>query len=169
MSCELKRSLTSNNIAVLYAVFEYSADKDSVLYVKKDDYDNCNIDSPLEKYTDDHTVFQFNHSGPNYFISGVKENCQKNQKVHIVVLADRSGKGNVSSPPPAPSGEVPPSPAPVEQESPPPPPQGSVDINPTPAPSQESSPPSPSGASLIDMNVVGSIGAFIGSVILLVS
>ncbi|GAA0185401.1 hypothetical protein LIER_32689 [Lithospermum erythrorhizon] len=138
-------------------LFVYYADKDSVLLVKKEDYDNCNTDSPLKKYTDGHTVFQFNHSGPHYFISGVKEHCQKNEKVHIVVMADRSGKGSnqtVSSPPPAPSAEVPPSSAPGGQEAPP------------PAPSQESSPPSPSGASLIDMSVVGSIGAFIGSVLL---
>ncbi|XP_055823031.1 early nodulin-like protein 1 [Solanum dulcamara] len=145
--------------------FNYSPDKDSVLLVNKADFDNCNTASPLEKYSDGHSVVKLNHSGPYYFISGVHDNCVKNQKLHLVVMADRSNnKTGASSPPPSPSADdVPPSPAPSGEEAPSPP------TNPTPAPSQESSPPSPpkNGASSIVMSFVGSTAAFVGSSILL--
>ncbi|CAN4102753.1 unnamed protein product [Withania somnifera] len=145
--------------------FSYSADKDSVLLVNKADFDNCNTASPIEKYSDGHSVIKFNHSGPYYFISGVHDNCVKNQKLHVVVMADRSNNKTGAAPPPSPSAdEVPPAPAPSGEEAPSPP-TGSVEINPTPAPSQESSPPK-NGASSIVMNLVGS-AAFVGSSILL--
>ncbi|MCD7450952.1 hypothetical protein HAX54_009100 [Datura stramonium] len=149
--------------------FNYPADKDSVLLVNKPDFDNCNTASPIEKYSDGHSVIKFNHSGPYYFISGVHDNCVKNQKLHVVVMADRSSNKTAASPPPSPSADdVPPSPAPSSEEAPSPP-TGSVEINPTPAPSQESSPPSPpkNGASSIVMSFVGSTAAFVGSSILL--
>ncbi|CAN4104060.1 unnamed protein product [Withania somnifera] len=152
--------------------FNYSADKDSVLLVDKADYDNCNTASPTKKYSDGHSVFKFSHSGPYYFISGVHDNCVKNQKLHVVVMADRSSSNNNkigASPPPSPSvDEVPPALAPSGEEAPSPP-TGSAEINPTPAPSQESSPPSPpkNGASSIIMSFVGSTAAFVGSSILL--
>ncbi|KAM3302508.1 early nodulin-like protein 3 [Capsicum chacoense] len=149
--------------------FHYSADKDSVLLVNKADFDNCNTASPIEKYSDGHSVFKFNHSGSYYFISGVHDNCVKNQKLHVVVMADRSHNTKTgASPPPSPSvDDVPPAPAPAPSgEEAPSPPTGSVEINPTPAPSQESSPPK-NGASSIVMSFVGSTAAFVGSSILL--
>ncbi|KAL3333490.1 hypothetical protein AABB24_033522 [Solanum stoloniferum] len=151
--------------------FNYSADKDSVLLVNKADFDNCNTASPIEKYSDGHSVVKFNHSGPYYFISGVHDNCVKNEKLYLVVMADRSHHNQtaVSSPPPSPSvDEVPPSPAPSGEEAPSPP-SDSGETNPTPAPSQESSPPSPpkNGASSIVMSFAGSAAAFVGSYILL--
>ncbi|XP_006366038.1 early nodulin-like protein 3 [Solanum tuberosum] len=150
--------------------FHYSADKDSVLLVNKADFDNCNTASPIEKYSDGHSVVKFNHSGPYYFISGVHDNCVKNEKLYLVVMADRSHHNQTaSSPPPSPSvDEVPPSPAPSGEEAPSPP-SDSGETNPTPAPSQESSPPSPpkNGASSIVMSFIGSAAAFVGSSILL--
>uniref|UniRef100_A0A0V0H6Y7 Putative early nodulin-like protein 2-like n=1 Tax=Solanum chacoense TaxID=4108 RepID=A0A0V0H6Y7_SOLCH len=147
--------------------FHYSADKDSVLLVNKADFDNCNTASPIEKYNDGHSVVKFNHSGPYYFISGVHDNCVKNEKLYLVVMADRSHHNQTaSSPPPSPSvDEVPPSPAPSGEEAP----SDSGETNPTPAPSQESSPPSPpkNGVSSIVMSFVGSAAAFVGSSILL--
>lgn len=171
-------------------LFVYSRDKDSVLSVTKEDYDNCSTDRPLQKFTDGNTVFTFNHSGPYYFISGVKDNCLKNEKIIVVVMADRSklapapngtvaapppsnetmaapppSNETTASPPPPPSAEVPPSPAPATGESSPPP-SGSVEINPTPAPSEQSSPPK-NGASSIFVSFIGSLGALAGSSLLL--
>lgn len=148
--------------------FNYSADKDSVLIVNKADFDNCNTASPIEKYSDGHSVVKLSRSGPYYFISGVHDNCVKNQKLHVVVMAERRNNNKTgASPPPSPSADdVPPSPAPSSEEAPSPPPTSSVELNPTPAPSQESSPPK-NGASSIVMSFVGSTAAFIGSSILL--
>ncbi|KAK4420741.1 Early nodulin-like protein 1 [Sesamum alatum] len=149
-------------------MFVYAGDKDCVLHVTKDDYTNCNTAAPLEKFTDGHTVFKFNQSGPHYFISGVADNCHKNEKLVVVVMADRSknySNGTVPSSPPAPSPEVsPPSPAPAGEESPSPP--SGVEINPSPAPSQESSPPK-NGASSFALGVFGTIAAFLGSSLVL--
>lgn len=132
-------------------MFNYSPDQDSVLRVSQEDYTNCNTDSPASKFNDGHTVFKFNQSGPFYFISGNKDNCIKNEKVVVIVLADRNQTSTATPPSPAPSGEA----------SPPPPAPGTVQINPTPAPeSDQTPPPPPSGASSIFISFIGSIGAF---------
>ncbi|KAJ8532595.1 hypothetical protein K7X08_012518 [Anisodus acutangulus] len=138
--------------------FNYPADKDSVLLVNKEDFDNCNTASPIEKYCDGHSVVKLNHSGTFYFISGAHDNCTKNQKLHVVVMADRSNKTAASPPSPS-ADDVPPSLAPSGEEAPSPP-TGSVEINPTPAPCKN-------GASSIVMSFVGSTTAFIGSSIIL--
>lgn len=118
------------------AVFVYQPNQDSVLYVTKDAYDSCNNESYISKYVDGHTVFRLNQSGPFHFISGVKDNCLKNEKLVVVVLADRSNK-TAPSPSPSEGGS---SPAPSGEESPSPP-AGTVEINPSPAPTSETSPP----------------------------
>ncbi|PIN15130.1 hypothetical protein CDL12_12229 [Handroanthus impetiginosus] len=134
-------------------LFVYDANHDSVLHVTKDDYTNCNTGAPLEKFTDGHTVFKFNQSGPYYFISGVSDNCHKNEKMVVVVMADRSGH---NSTPPIPSS---PSPAPGEES-----PSG-VTI----APSQDSSPPkAKNDASSSVSAVLGTVAAFVGSSLVLV-
>ncbi|WOG92067.1 hypothetical protein DCAR_0311324 [Daucus carota subsp. sativus] len=130
-------------------VFNYAADQDSVLYVTKDDYTNCNTAYPINKFTDGHTVYKFNQSGPHYFISGNEEHCKKNEKLVVIVLADRGSKyGN--SPPPLESNPSPPpysySPPPVESIPPPtysnsPPP---VESNSSPPPTGEQNPDTPS-------------------------
>ncbi|GAB2229975.1 hypothetical protein Droror1_Dr00014231 [Drosera rotundifolia] len=102
-------------------LFVYSASSDSVLRVTKDDYKNCNTSSYIEKYTNGHTVFTFNQSGPYYFISGDKDNCLKNEKLVVAVLADRSKKT-----PPSSSTKPTASPAPSAVHSPPPPSLNSV-------------------------------------------
>uniref|UniRef100_A0A1S3YEC4 Early nodulin-like protein 1 n=2 Tax=Nicotiana TaxID=4085 RepID=A0A1S3YEC4_TOBAC len=149
-------------------LFVYPADKDSVLLVTKEDYANCSTTAPLEKYSDGHSIFNLTHSGPFYFISGVHDNCVKNEKFQVVVMADRSiNNQTVTSPSSSPSpstAEVPPAPAPSDEGATSPP-TGSVDINPSPTPSQESSPPKNSACSIV-MSFVGSVGAFIGSSIL---
>lgn len=132
-------------------VFNYAANQDSVLYVTKDDYTNCNTANPVKKYTDGHTVFKFEQSGPHYFISGNEEHCHKNEKLVVVVLADRSNK-NGNSPPPAESN---PSPPPTSEESPP------SDNNPT------SSHKNGAAALSSVISFLCSVGAFLGSSLLL--
>ncbi|XP_047968924.1 early nodulin-like protein 3 [Salvia hispanica] len=147
-------------------LFVYSSDHDSVLRVSKEDYESCNTEKPLDKFTDGHTVYKLNASGPHYFISGVADNCHKNEKLIVVVMADRSkhDSNGTHSPSPSPSPTpsppedmTPPSPAPAGEESPPPPP--AEESNPTPAPSEES-PPHKNGAG---SGVVGSIALFFAS------
>ncbi|KAF7112186.1 hypothetical protein RHSIM_RhsimUnG0252400 [Rhododendron simsii] len=75
--------------------FHYPAQKDSVLQVTKEDYDNCNTEKPVKKSNDGHTAFKFEQSGAFYFISGVKDNCLKNEKLVVVVMADRSGASSI--------------------------------------------------------------------------
>ncbi|GFZ12502.1 early nodulin-like protein 9 [Actinidia rufa] len=61
-------------LSIQEGVFEYPAEKDSVLQVTKKDYTNCNTASPMREFKDNgHTVFKFDQSGPFYFISGVEE------------------------------------------------------------------------------------------------
>ena len=139
------------------AVFNYKGNEDSVLQVKSEDYATCNTDSPIAKYSDGHTVFTFKQSGAHYFISGNKDHCNKNEKLVVVVLADRSNRntnGTANSPLPPPS----PAPSPVETASSPP----TATLSPSPG----SEPPSPSGASSILVNLAG-IGAFMASSLVL--
>ncbi|KAF3453512.1 hypothetical protein FNV43_RR03952 [Rhamnella rubrinervis] len=152
---------------VIENIFVYPSGQDSVLLVNKDDYANCNTDKPIEKYTDGHTVFQLKKSGPYYFISGNKDNCHNNEKLVVIVLAQRSNhysnETNAPAPPPSSTNETTPSPAPSGES----PPAGSVNINPTPAPESEQIPPPPSGASSLFMSFIGCIGAFATSTSLL--
>ncbi|KAL8172416.1 hypothetical protein V2J09_024220 [Rumex salicifolius] len=117
-------------------VFVYHGD--SVLRVTKDDYTNCNTASPLEKHTDGHTVFTFSKSGPYYFISGNQDNCKKNEKLAVVVLADRTKKA----------------PSPSPSSSPPAPPTDGNPASPTPE-----TPSTPNDAASFAMGIVGSVGA----------
>ncbi|KAI7747399.1 hypothetical protein M8C21_002320 [Ambrosia artemisiifolia] len=100
-------------------LFMYDDDEDSVLEVSKEDYDKCNTENPIAKHDDGHTVIKLDRSGPHYFISGVADHCKNyNEKVTVVVMADRSHKSPPESPPsPAPSGEE--SPSPPADEKPP--------------------------------------------------
>ncbi|GAB4846194.1 hypothetical protein Ancab_025192 [Ancistrocladus abbreviatus] len=130
-------------------LFVYPKSSDSVERATKVEYDSCNTSSYIEKYTDGRTVFTFNQSGPYYFISGNRDNCLKNEKLAVVVLADR-GKKNVPNPasPPSPSA---PAPAPAAEQ----PPSPSI---PSPAPSTES--PTKNDAASIAISFIGSVGAF---------
>lgn len=121
-------------------MFNYQAGKDSVVQVSKEDYNNCNAASPIAKYSDGHSVVKLTQSGPHYFISGLVENCKNNEKIVIVVMADRSHRSPPSSPPsPAPAGEESPPPPSSEGSPSPPPAPATEDNNPTPAPNVASS------------------------------
>ncbi|KAF6137813.1 hypothetical protein GIB67_040521 [Kingdonia uniflora] len=90
-------------------IFKYKKGSNSVLVVTKENFDKCNISSPLKSLDDGNSSFKIEKSGPLYFISGNQDNCTKGQKIVIVVLAIRS-------PPPAPLAPAPgarsPSPSP---------------------------------------------------------
>ncbi|KAJ8435917.1 hypothetical protein Cgig2_013264 [Carnegiea gigantea] len=142
-------------------LFVYHPANDSVLRVTKENYDSCNTTSPLEKYTDGHTEIKFNQSGPYYFISGNKDDCLKNEKLVVVVLADRTKK---ASSPPSPPPSSTPAPAPTTAS----PPAPSTDEGGAAAPSAESHPPkSVAAPSMLGLSFVGSLGAFVGSTLLL--
>ncbi|XP_062169544.1 early nodulin-like protein 4 [Alnus glutinosa] len=70
-------------------VFKYKKGSDSVLVVNQDDYNSCNKKNPIKKLEDGDSEFSFDKSGPFYFISGKDQNCEKGQKLIVVVLAVR--------------------------------------------------------------------------------
>ena len=145
-------------------VFNYQSGQDSVLYVKSEDYASCNIDSPYAKYSDGHTVYKLNQSGPHFFISGNKDNCNKNEKLTVIVLADRNKNTNqtTTASPPSPQTSSSPSAAPTGQD------QGqspTSDTNQTPSPVSE--PPPPNAAASAFVSLAGSVGAFMASVLVL--
>ncbi|CAN6458038.1 unnamed protein product [Victoria cruziana] len=71
-------------------LFVYQSSSDSVLQVSRDDFNNCNTATPIAAFSDGRTSFTFHRSGSYYFISGVEDNCKKNEKLVVVVLADRN-------------------------------------------------------------------------------
>nr|CAB3468768.1 unnamed protein product [Digitaria exilis] len=113
-------------------LFVYPKETDSVLLVEPAAYNACNTSSYVNKFDDGNTVFTFDHSGPFFFISGNESNCRANEKLIVVVLADRT-------PPGAPPTMSPPSPAPFPSPSSPPPAAA--------APAMSPSSPPPSGGS----------------------
>ncbi|KAD4178903.1 hypothetical protein E3N88_27494 [Mikania micrantha] len=147
-------------------LFKYQANEDSVVQVSESDYKNCSTASPIAKYSDGHTMIKLDQSGPHYFISGVVDHCKNNEKVLIIVLADRSNRSS-EAPSPSPPAATPPAlpPAPASEELPSPPPAPGApepDLTPAPTPSEENPPPPPNGASLVIVNFVCSFGAFVG-------
>ncbi|CAO2182661.1 unnamed protein product [Urochloa humidicola] len=111
--------------------FTYQAGSDSVLLVEKNAYDGCDTSAPMDTFSDGNTVFTFTRSGPYYFISGNKDNCNRGEKLIVVVMADRAAVGNDTQPPAAAAG-LPPSPnGPFSTYSPPPP--FGIDISPAAA------------------------------------
>ncbi|KAJ7948331.1 Early nodulin-like protein [Quillaja saponaria] len=98
--------------------FKYKKGSDSILVVTKYDYYSCNTKNPIQTLNDGDSTFKFDRSGPFFFISGNGDNCQKGQRVTIVVLAARdkphrpppSSPTPVASPPavvPSPKAESP--------------------------------------------------------------
>ncbi|TMW94302.1 hypothetical protein EJD97_010463 [Solanum chilense] len=114
-------------------LFKYKQGADSVLEVSKDDYDKCNTGNPIKKMEDGNSIFTLDRSGPFYFISGNKDNCDKGQKLQIVVISAR----NQGKPPQTPAPGV----APPSNGSTTPPSTPSGGSTPAAAPSKGSSTP----------------------------
>ncbi|THU47969.1 hypothetical protein C4D60_Mb09t21280 [Musa balbisiana] len=125
-------------------LFAYLPDEDSVLLVNADAYNSCNTSSFVDFFNDGNTVFTFTRSGHFYFISGKKDNCEKNEKLVVVVMADRSNSSSLA-------------PAPLPASASPPPPYGWVVEEPT------AQPPPPNGASSRVVGMVSTIGAVLGA------
>ncbi|XP_068338055.1 early nodulin-like protein 3 [Pyrus communis] len=137
--------------------FKYKKGSDSVLVVNKDDYFSCNTQNPIQKLDGGDSDFTLDRSGPFYFISGQNGNCQKGQKLLVIVLAPRHPKPPVL-PPPTTSPTAPPQPYHPPAASPPqgpglpPAAGGPVSLSPSPvittppsaSPGPGSSQPSPS-------------------------
>ncbi|KAK6913036.1 Phytocyanin domain, partial [Dillenia turbinata] len=73
--------------------------KDSVMEVSESEYKKCNSTQPLFFSNTGNTVFQLDHSGPFYFISGVSGHCERGQKMIIKVLTSEefsSGRSSAS-------------------------------------------------------------------------
>ncbi|CAH9138867.1 unnamed protein product, partial [Cuscuta epithymum] len=113
-----------------------SPNNDSVLLVTKEQYKECNKNH-LGERKDGNTSFTLNHSGHFYFISGSRDRCNKNEKLEVVVMADRRHRSSAPSPSPL-VPEVTPSPAPNRKVTPP------TEKAPSPSPSGPEAPmPSP--------------------------
>ncbi|RZC08951.1 early nodulin-like protein 2 [Glycine soja] len=117
-------------------VFKYNKGSDSVLEVKKEDYDKCNKTNPIKKFENGDTEFKFDRSGPFYFISGKDGNCEKGQKLIVVVLTPRTPP--TPKTPPFPKTSPSPSPSQSPKANPP------TVSPPLPSPSPSVQPPSTS-------------------------
>lgn len=96
-----------------------------MLIVDKKAYDACDTGSPVDTFSDGNTVFIFSRSGPFYFISGNKDNCNRNEKLVVVVMGPRAANGTST-----PTAALAPSPTDNGQFSPsPPPPTGNPKQN----------------------------------------
>ncbi|XP_068644548.1 early nodulin-like protein 9 [Aristolochia californica] len=158
-------------------LFIYPPNKDSVLQVTMEKYKNCVVDGPIASFKDGNTLVTFNQSGPHYFISGTNGNCLKNEKMLVIVMAERgnvnrsSTSNNTKATPPASAPvlsppEISPSTPPEMNPSTPP------EMVPATAPTGEASPSPPSpppgnGASSLPMISAASVGALFGTSILL--
>ena len=136
-----------------------------MLLVTKEDYESCNTASPPAAILagDGNIVFTFDRSGPFYFISGKDDNCKRGEKMVVVVLADRSKRTPVTTPPfsPAPAPDMTVAPPAESSPSPPPPGTPAVEIVPTAAPPEDTTEPNRAvrmTAGLVAF-VIGSVGA----------
>ncbi|VVA22286.1 PREDICTED: early [Prunus dulcis] len=76
-------------------------DSDSVLQVTKEDYESCETSKPVKANVTEITLDQ---AGPFYFISGVKEHCDKGLK--LVAIAKPPIHVSPSPSPATPTGPV---------------------------------------------------------------
>ncbi|XP_055824123.1 early nodulin-like protein 1 [Solanum dulcamara] len=123
-------------------VFKYKKGSDSVLVVHdKDDYLKCNKTKPIHHLKDGHSKLKFTRNGRFYFISGKDDNCEKGQKVLVVVMSPNHHNRH-KSPSPASS--------PVATQTPPP---ESVPSVVAPAPGSVSPVPAPAtSAAAVDVS-----------------
>ncbi|XWS39452.1 hypothetical protein CRYUN_Cryun18bG0055100 [Craigia yunnanensis] len=102
--------------------FKYKKGSDSVLLVTREDYYSCNTKNPKQSLTEGDSIFTFDRSGPFFFISGNADNCNKGQKLIVLVMAVRHKSQQHPSPPPSSVPATPPvspPPSPVPRTNPP--------------------------------------------------
>lgn len=113
-----------------------------MLVVTKDNYFSCNNKKPVQSLTDGESVFSFDHSGPYFFISGNADNCNKGQKLIVVVMAVRN-KSQHHEASPCPVSCTPPASSPQPSASSPPTSPASPRSSVTPPVESPRSSPSP--------------------------
>ncbi|KAK3165670.1 hypothetical protein QOZ80_1AG0036200 [Eleusine coracana subsp. coracana] len=119
--------------------FTYQPGNDSVLLVDKNSYDACDTNMPIDTFSDGNTVFTFTRSGPYYFISGNKDNCNRNEKLIVVVMAERSAVDNGTI------GQAPAPNSPFSSPASPPPPPFGIEISPAANPPPNAAAPKVTG------------------------
>ena len=139
--------ITCNVVFILKIVadFKYIKGNDSVLVVKKEDYDSCNTNNPKQKSDSGDSKIKLSDSGFYYFISGNVDNCKHNEKMIIQVMAVHP---NVTA--------VPPSQPPASAS----PPTGPLSVVDTPAPS----PSKASSVGVVVWVVLMLFGGYVGFV-----
>ncbi|KAM0938326.1 putative Phytocyanin domain, cupredoxin [Dioscorea sansibarensis] len=121
-------------------VFKYKKGEDSVLVVSKEDYDKCNESNPIKKFDDGNSVFEFDKTGPFFFISGAPGKCNQGQKLNVIVLSLKTKKPS-TSPAPSPTSSVSSQPPSSPSSSPSPSSSSSPPSSPSPSPSSAASSP----------------------------
>ncbi|KAL1217529.1 Early nodulin-like protein 10 [Cardamine amara subsp. amara] len=81
-------------------LWKYNAENDSVLQVRKNDYEKCDRSEPIRGYKDGHTKIELKRSGPFYFISGEEGHCQRGEKLLVLVLSPNHNKSVAAAPAP---------------------------------------------------------------------
>ncbi|XP_012848257.1 PREDICTED: extensin-like [Erythranthe guttata] len=100
-------------------LFKYKKGHDSVLVVNENDYSKCNKENPIKILKEGDSKFKFEKSGPFFFISGHNQNCEKGEKLIVVVLSDRHRNTTHNAPSPLPETPLkPPSHSPSPSPSP---------------------------------------------------
>lgn len=90
----------------MWSVFKYDGKTDSVVEVNYDGYKKCNAQKPyaLRSFNDGDTKIQLQGPGPFYFISGNTDNCEKGEKLEILLVKEhRDHHETHISPSPAPA------------------------------------------------------------------
>ncbi|XP_057811122.1 early nodulin-like protein 8 [Salvia miltiorrhiza] len=70
--------------------FLYPPSQDSVIQVRKESYDSCNLTDPISYMNNGNSLFNITQAGNFYFTSAADGHCAKSQKLHIFV----SGNGS---------------------------------------------------------------------------
>ena len=110
-----------------------------MLVVNREDYYKCNVENPINKYTDGNTEFKLDRSGSFFFIGGNADYCQKGQRLIVVVLAVRN-ESQTPTPTPSVPGNPPVLSPPSES------PEGSPSPASSPAGDENSPAPAPHGS-----------------------
>jgi hypothetical protein len=82
-------------------VFKFDAAADSVVEVTLDDYNRCSTASPLNTYKTSGATVPLPRSGPRYFVSGTPGNCDKGERLIVVVMSEKHARSKGSAPVPA--------------------------------------------------------------------
>ena len=85
-----------------FCSLNYDSSKVSVLQMRRKGYETCNTSSPIAAYKDDNSKVKLEKSGAYYFISGDEGQCQKGQKLIVVVMSARSQLMGISPAAPSP-------------------------------------------------------------------